>query len=70
MKSDEVEEYAKRLTDLARQLNTFAGSLKAVRAEQKSKPAIREEQAEYLAITLGDLPDPLFNEDDLHWLNS
>ena len=70
LKSDEVEEYVKKLTDLARQLNTFAGGLKAVRAEQKSKPAIREEQAEYLAINLNDLPDPLFNDDDLHWLTS
>lgn len=70
MKPDEVEEYVKKLTDLARQLNTFAGGLKVVRAEQKSKPAIREEQAEYLAINLDDLPDPLFNEDDLRWLNS
>lgn len=70
MKPSEVEEYVKKLTDLARQLNTFAGGLKAVRAEQKSKPAIREEQAEYLTINLDDLPDPLFNEDDLNWLNS
>ncbi|MBV6449676.1 MAG: hypothetical protein MHPDNHAH_00388 [Anaerolineales bacterium] len=70
MKPDEVEEYVTRLTDLARQLNTFASGLKSVRAEQKSKPAVREEQAEYLAITLDDLPDPLFDETDLSWLNS
>jgi four helix bundle protein len=70
MKPDEVEEYVKKLTDLARQLNTFASGLRTVRAEQKSKPSIREERAEYLAITLDDLPDPLFNEADLHWLNS
>jgi four helix bundle protein len=35
MKPDEVDEYVNRLTDLARQLNTFASSLKTVRAEQK-----------------------------------
>ena len=70
MKPDEVEEYVKKLTDLARQLNTFAGGLKAVRAEQKSKPVVREEQAEYLTINLDDLPDPLFNVDDLNWLSS
>lgn len=35
MKPNEVDEYVKRLTDLARQLNTFAGGLKTVRAEQK-----------------------------------
>ncbi len=70
LKPDEVEEYVTRLTDLARQLNTFAGGLKVVRAEQKSKPSVREEQAEYLTVTLDDLPDPLFNEADLFWLNS
>jgi four helix bundle protein len=60
MKPDEVEEYINRLTDLARQLNAFAGSLKAV----------RESQAEYLTISLDDLPDPLFNEAELNWLTS
>jgi len=71
MKPDEVEEYVNRLTDLARQLNTFAGGLKAVRAEQKSKPSsVRESQAEYLTISLDDLPDPLFNEAELNWLTS
>ena len=70
MKPDEVEEYVQRLTDLARQLNAFAGSLKTVRAEQKSKPAVRESQTEYLTINLKDLPDPLFNEADLAWLTS
>ena len=70
MKPDEVEEYVKRLTELARQLNTFAGSLKTIRTEQKSKPAVRESQAEYLTISLDDLPDPLFNEADLNWLTS
>jgi len=45
MKPDEVQEYVNRLTDLARQLNTFASSLKTVRAEQKPKVStIREDQ--------------------------
>lgn len=70
MKPDEVEEYVKRLTGLARQLNTFAGGLKVVRAEQKSKPAVREEQVEYLVDNFEDQPDPLFNDADLHWLTS
>jgi len=70
MKPDEVDEYDKRLTDLARQLNTFAGGLKTVRAEQKSKPAVRESQAEYLTINLDNLPNPLFDEAELDWLTS
>jgi four helix bundle protein len=70
LKPDEVQEHINRLTDLARQLNTFAGGLKTVRAEQKSKTAIRESQAEYLTINLDDLPNPLFSEAEIDWLTS
>lgn len=71
MESDEVQGYVNRLTDLARQLNTFASSLKTVRAEQKSKTStVREEQAEYLAIFPEEIPNPLFSEDDLNWLST
>ena len=71
MESDEVQGYVNRLTDLARQLNTFASSLKTVRAEQKSKTStVREEQAEYLAVFPEEIPDPLFSEDDLNWLST
>jgi four helix bundle protein len=69
MNSDEVQEYVNRLTDLARQLNTFASSLKTLRAEQKPKTsAVREDQGEY--VTLADILIPLFSEDDLNWLQS
>ena len=71
MNSDEVQEYVNRLTNLARQLNTFAGSLKTVRAEQKSKTsAVHEDQAEYLTIALEGIPNHLFSEDELNWLQS
>lgn len=71
MEAHEVEQYVNRLTDLARQLNTFASSLKTVRAEQKPKTsAVREEQADYLAVNIEDIPNPLFSEDDLNRLNS
>jgi hypothetical protein len=46
-------------------LNTFASGLKTVRAEQKSKPAVREDQTEYLTISLDEIPDPLFDEAEL-----
>ena len=71
MKPDEVEEYVTRLTDLARQLNSFASGLKTVRAEQKTKTSsVREDQAEYLTISLEDIPVPLFSEEELNWLTS
>lgn len=71
MDSKQVDEYVSRLTELARQLNTFASSLKTVRAEQKPKTSsVREDQAEYLLIKLEDIPNPLFSEEELNWLQS
>jgi hypothetical protein len=71
MKSSDVQECADGLTSLARQLNAFASGLRTVRAEQpKSKPAaVREPAPEYLAVSLEDIPEPLFSETDLHFLN-
>lgn len=71
MKPDKVQEYVNRLTALARQLNTFASSLKTVRAELKPKSsAVREDPGEYLTIRLDDIPIPLFSEEELIWLTS
>jgi four helix bundle protein len=68
---DEVQKYVDRLTDLARQLNTFTSSLKTVRTEQKSKTsAAREEQAEYLSMGVEDIPNSLFSEEEINWLQS
>jgi len=71
MNSDEVQEYVNRLTDVARQLNTFASGLKTVRAEQKTKTSsVREVQAEYVITGADDIPNTLFSEDELNWLQS
>ena len=71
MNPNEVPNYVNRLTDLARQLNTFEGSLKTVRADQGQKTSVvREKQAEYLAINLDDIPDSPFSEDGLNFLNN
>ena len=68
MKVEEIREYADGLTALARQLNAFASGMKTVRAEAK-KPAVRESAPEYLAVSLEDIPEPLFSETDLNFLN-
>lgn len=71
MTPDEVQEYINRLTELARQLNTFTRGLKTVRAEQKPKTSsVREAQAEYLTISSDEIPNLLFTEDDLNWLSA
>ena len=70
MEADQVQDYVNRLTDLARQLNTFASGIKTVRTEQKSKTAaILDEQAEYLT-SIEDMSLPLFSDDELNWLLS
>jgi len=71
MDPKEVNGYFNRLTDLARQLNTFASGLKTVRADQKQKSSsVREVQSEYLSINLEDIPDPLFSDEELNWLST
>jgi four helix bundle protein len=71
LKPEDVQEYVDRLTELAKQLNSFASGLKTVRAEQKPKTsAVREEQVEYIAVSSEDGPNSLFSEDELNWLQS
>jgi four helix bundle protein len=71
METKRVQAYVNQLTDLARQLNTFAGSLKTVRAEQKLKASsVREEQAGYLTMEFVEIPLPLFSDEDLNLLQS
>ena len=71
MKSDEVQQYVNHLTDLARQLNTFASGLKGVRnQETQQSKTLREMAAEY-QIDIPESPsDTLFDEEDIAWLQS
>lgn len=66
--ADEIRSYSDDLTALARQLNAFASGVKNARAEAK-KSAVREPAAEYLATLPDELPDSLFSETDLNYLN-
>jgi len=65
MPTSQVQDYADQLTDLARQLNSFAADLKTQR--QGGKPqgkAAREARVEYVT----DSPVSLFTEKDTGWL--
>jgi four helix bundle protein len=71
MQAEEVKDYAARLSDVARQLNTFAGSLKSQR--QDSKPlskSIRETRVEYSVDDWLEDTTPLFTGPELNWLES
>ena len=68
---DDVALYQQRMSDLARQLNSFLANIKAQRAGNHSTRSntLREERADYLVFG-GDEPDCLFTEEEIAWLQS
>lgn len=71
MTSEQVQDYASRLTSLARQLNSFAGSLKAQRQGNQARlKAVRETAVEYETHSTHEVFIPFFSETDLDWLQT
>lgn len=71
MTADEVKAYAARLSDVARQLNTFANSLKSQRKDAKTQSkSVREPEAEYVVGNWLDDTSPLFTDPELDWLTT
>jgi four helix bundle protein len=71
MQPEEVRDYASHLSEVARQLNSFASSLKSQRKEDKTKSkSIREPTAEYVVGGQFDDAIPLFSEHEFTWLES
>ena len=71
MQAEEVKGYATRLSDVARQLNTFANSLKSQRKDSKPpSKSIHEPAAEYVVKEWIDNDLPLFTGIELNWLES
>lgn len=71
MPEDEVKSYAARLSDVARQLNTFAASLKSQRKDTKAQSkSVREPDAEYVVDNWLDDSAPLFTNTELDWLTT
>jgi four helix bundle protein len=71
MPSAQVQDYASQLTDLARQLNTFAATLKTQRHANRSQPKkVREAAAEYATDWSDEPPVPIFTQEELEWLQA
>lgn len=71
MPADEVKGYAARLSDVARQLNTFANHLKSQRKDTKAQSkSVREPGAEYVIEDWFDDSNPLFTDTELNWLET
>ena len=69
MQADEVKSYATRLSDVARQLNTFATSLKSQRKDNRPQTkSVRESTAKYLIEDFFDDLNPLFTDIEINWL--
>ena len=67
--ADQMQNYTSQLSDLARQLNAFASSLKYQRRSRKSRPkTVSETPADYVEGQSDDPPVPLFTENELQWL--
>jgi len=67
MSPSDAQTYTLQLTNIARQLNAFAESLKTQRSGGKT---IRELAAEYKVDLPDDFPEILFDDSDLNWLQS
>ena len=71
MQSEDVKGYAARLSDVARQLNTFANSLKSQRKDNKvSSKSVSESSAEYIVEDRFNDSTPFFTDLELKWLES
>jgi four helix bundle protein len=71
MPSAQVQDYASRSTDLARQLNAFARSLKVQRhGGRPQSKTVREGAPEYSTAQSAGPPIPLFTEDELQWVQT
>ncbi len=69
MMAEKIQSFGSHLTLIARQLNSLATSTKQQRAAQsKASKTLRELAADY--ITENELPDELFTENDLTWLQA
>ncbi|MBN1976037.1 MAG: four helix bundle protein [Anaerolineae bacterium] len=64
MSADQVQHYALQLTEVARQLNAFAGSIKKQRRGRPAQAKVREATGGYVADAR------LFSEVELEWLQA
>jgi four helix bundle protein len=71
MPSAQAQDYASQLSDLARQLNAFASTLKAQRQGGSKQPkTTRETPVKYIIDETDDTPTPLFTTEELEWLET
>lgn len=69
MSKDDADCYASQLSELARQLNAFAGIIKSQRRGTKSSKNIQEDAPKYVLEEVEDTKS-FVTDDDIKWLRS
>ncbi len=71
MTENQVKTFSSRLSELARQLNTFISDLKTQQRNTRSnQKSIRDATDNYATDQYKVLPTPLFGEEDLQWIDN
>jgi len=67
MTENQVREYSSKLSELARQLNSFISDMKTQQLHRKS---IRDTAVDYVTDQDQEIPISFFEEDDLQWIDN
>lgn len=68
---NQVQEFSRQLSELARQLNTFIANMKTQRRDNQSKDkSIGEKLNQYFADQDEEVVIPIFREEDLQWIEN
>lgn len=71
MSAEIAQNYAKQLSELARQLNTFISNLKSQRRSNQSRlKSVSESSIEYNEDLQNDTVIPMFTEDEIKWIET
>ena len=71
MSAEIAQNYAKQLSELARQLNTFISNLKSQRRSNQSRlKSVSESSIEYNEDLQNDTVIPMFTKDEIKWIET
>ena len=69
--SEQIDNYTSQVTDLARQINSFASDIKTLRSKKGGRSkTISEESPKYITDWIDAPSTPLFDEEELKWLRT
>jgi len=70
MPTDQIQDYASQLSEIARQLNAFVASLKNQRRGSQSKTKeVSEASTDYVTVHTDGVLESLFSEEEVEWFH-